>query len=655
MSNLDAFSADAGANAGRIVPSGIVPADGSYVFCLGHDQPGFFALLGAGDYVEVSQTNPMESDSPPFADVIAFHARTRAPAQPPPAGYAWIASALIDGSEVGRRLLTDVGPIDWEWYIDIAGFLQDAHELAFRLTLTGPSDPLLVELEVPAFYLDAIAFQPLWGGGFPSWWVRGPTGTASPPPFITNEVPVDTAHPGLAASLSTTIDFDVMGFGVDVNPHSIAVQVDSVDAVIAGVAQGAFLATIGPQGEVVHVTITLPSPPSGPSLVLVTARLVNATAQSRRLAFVISSVSPETINDVVAVELERLRVTWTGTVQMLNPLGSGDALNPARYSLQASQPNADTPCVRGALDPAFLPRVLSVEPVQQGNFTHSGDASFLPSIVDLILDVEVTPGVAYFVSEDGVATPVGTFPSPNGPVTSRGDFTTSAFVASGFVLPWPSGRMFDLWRLLPRMNRSEDVTHDLLRFVRCLQEPANLLLYDIDRWPDILDVDRALESMLDAMLADLGNPFPFVLSVLQKRQLVRLLVAIYREKGTAPGIIHAVRFFLGIDVTITSFTGGTMQLGVSVLGGNSVPPGSDTGRLGSWVLGPGNSFALYCFRVVSPVSLTTAQIDQIKFIANYMKPGHTHLIEVVVPTSPTIYDPVEIGISELGVDWLLHA
>jgi hypothetical protein len=36
------------------------------------------------------------------------------------------------------------------------------------------------------------------------------------------------------------------------------------------------------------------------------------------------------------------------------------------------------------------------------------------------------------------------------------------------------------------------------------------------------------------------------------------------------------------------------------------------------------------------------------------KAAHEHLIGIVVPTTPPVYDPVELGISRLGVDWILH-
>jgi hypothetical protein len=63
-------------------------------------------------------------------------------------------------------------------------------------------------------------------------------------------------------------------------------------------------------------------------------------------------------------------------------------------------------------------------------------------------------------------------------------------------------------------QRRDDTTGDLWRFVAYLQEVADLLLSDCDRFPDLFDFERAPEPFLDALLTDLGNPFPLGLNVL---------------------------------------------------------------------------------------------------------------------------------------------
>ncbi len=202
----------------------------------------------------------------------------------------------------------------------------------------------------------------------------------------------------------------------------------------------------------------------------------------------------------------------------------------------------------------------------------------------------------------------------------------------------PVGRQFDLWRWIPKKNRDEDATGDLRKFILAHQDVADLLLYKIDRWADILDVDYAPERFVDAMLLDLGNPFgDFDLALSEKRRLARVLVDIYKQKGTGAGIINVVRFFLGVDVTITSYAGGGMRLGESILGED-------------WELGIGTRAGRYSFDVVSATSLTDVQRAQIRRIGTYMRPAHTHFINLVEPSTPVEIDHVELGESELGSD-----
>jgi hypothetical protein len=143
------------------------------------------------------------------------------------------------------------------------------------------------------------------------------------------------------------------------------------------------------------------------------------------------------------------------------------------------------------------------------------------------------------------------------------------------------------------------------------------------------------------MLLDLGNPFPFDLSVVDRRRLLNVLVAIYREKGTAAGIKNAIRFFLGIEVDIVSYAGEGLVLGESLLGED-------------WVLGPSGAFAAYSFEVVVPRALASEERRRLRAIVDYMKPAHTHLARIVEPEIPEIIDHLELGLSELGETWMLH-
>lgn len=94
----------------------------------------------------------------------------------------------------------------------------------------------------------------------------------------------------------------------------------------------------------------------------------------------------------------------------------------------------------------------------------------------------------------------------------------------------------------------------------------------------IYDPDQAPAIFVELMLRNLGNPFNKVfLTLTQKRKLVKLLMRIYRQKGTARGIINAVRFLTGIIVDIIDPHGvaeDSWRVGESEIGLNTFVGGS---------------------------------------------------------------------------------
>lgn len=253
-------------------------------------------------------------------------------------------------------------------------------------------------------------------------------------------------------------------------------------------------------------------------------------------------------------------------------------------------------------------------------------------VVVLGLDTEMTPDVAHEVVASGVTDLAGN--------VVLAPFDRAAF--TGFRPARPPARRFELWQMLPKHNRRDDQTGDLFRFIACLQEVTDLLLADVDRWPDIFDLERAPEAFVELILRDLGNPFPFELDAMGKRRLASVLVEMYRQKGTAKGITNAVRFFLGIDISaIVPFNADTLTLGESELGID-------------WVLGPSDRFARYAFNVEVARILSSRERRQLRAIVEYLKPAHTHFVDLVEPLLPVVPKHWELGLSDLGETTDLH-
>lgn len=267
---------------------------------------------------------------------------------------------------------------------------------------------------------------------------------------------------------------------------------------------------------------------------------------------------------------------------------------------------------------SYLPTVIGVERISSSSYI-------------LTLDDAMTQGAPYRVIATGVEDDDGN--------AIAAPFNSTEF--TGFVPDIPANRSFDYFRMLGQTNRDQDVTQELEAFANAIQDSIDQWLCSIDEWSKIHDPDQASEPFLDAMLLDLANPFDFDLSVNDKRRLIRVLVDIYRQKGTEPGIINVVRFFTGIEITIQAFGDEGWDLGVDELGETTV-------------LGPGTSFALYSFEILAPVALTAEEESRIEKLAEYMKPARTHLIRIVSPATPAVIDHLELGLSELGTEWILH-
>src|SRR5690606_7716951 len=108
------------------------------------------------------------------------------------------------------------------------------------------------------------------------------------------------------------------------------------------------------------------------------------------------------------------------------------------------------------------------------------------------------------------------------------------------------------------------------------------------------------------------------------------------------GIQNAVRFFLGIEIAaITAFASDALVLGESELGVD-------------WVLGPSDRFALYAFNVEVGRLLADEERVRLRAIVEYLKPAHTHFVDLVEPVAVIEPDHWELGLSDSGETSDLH-
>jgi phage tail-like protein len=583
---LTAWTRELGSTQGRLMPQGFVPPEGTFALVLGRDLPGLTQRIVAGDFVEVSQAGDFGG-----ASFVRFHARTRPPTALP-AGVSWKASVRVDGVEQVSTLLTPGNTRDRTDLAANVSKLTGDHALAFRLELLGGS-PDAVEVELPAFYVDALLLDPT-----PSR------------PAVLNRAPEPN---DVAVPIGAVVAFDLVDVGPDgIDAAATQVFVGGVLAFAGGVFQPGFdgpgSSATSPASDTLRFVIAPTTPFT--SLAHVVVHIVTQTeggafTLDTAWAFDCQDLTAPRVVGAQARELQRVRVSFDERVKQATGTDGDDALNPANYAItRLSAPAVDV-------------EVVSVE-------------SATMSAIDLLTDLPLTPAASYRVDVSGVADAFGNAIAAD---------NTASF--TGFVPARPANRAFDLYELLPELNRREDDTGDLRNFLACIQEVSDLLLSDVDAFTDILDPDLAPESVLDLMLAELGDPFPFDLSIDDKRRLINVLVAIYREKGTSVGITNAIRFFLSLEVDITSYSGEALVLGESLLGED-------------WVLGPSSAFAAYSFEISAPRTLTDEERTRLDEIVDYMKPAHTHFVRLVEPMPPEVIDDVELGESLLGDTWILH-
>jgi phage tail-like protein len=317
------------------------------------------------------------------------------------------------------------------------------------------------------------------------------------------------------------------------------------------------------------------------------------------------------------IDLGVVRVTYDEAMAAVSASAVGDALNPASYTLTLSADTERLPAVRG--QDVVISSVVAV-----------GD-----SVFDLVLDMELTPTALYTIAS--TATDV------------YGNASTDSADFEGYLPFVDERRRFNLLDMVPDTNLAQDSTGELQNLLLSFQELYELMLYMADKWGEILDPDLAPEVFVDAMLYDLGYPFDFDLSLADKRRLVKVLRAMYKQKGTDIGIINAIRLFLGIEATITTPYKSNAYLGSTYLSktGTAAP-------IAPMYLGTAVVANLYTFVVNVPETLTAEEEARMDAIIDFMKRAPCHW-RIEAPSTVTAPDHWALGYSRLGVSTIIHS
>ena len=194
----------------------------------------------------------------------------------------------------------------------------------------------------------------------------------------------------------------------------------------------------------------------------------------------------------------------------------------------------------------------------------------------------------------------------------------------------------------PRVIAEDEARPDgfLAKFLDALDMPFLDAFNRVDCFPTIIDPLRCPSNQLDQLLFHYGSPFTLEegLTDTQKRQLVSVLFLMYSLKGTCIGIIGALSFIYGINVT------------------ECVQPNIDCWILGEselnidTILCPSDAFERRSFSLMVDINLTDDQRKQMANIVKWMKPANTHFIRFIEPGHDDFIDHWLLGISELASD-----
>jgi phage tail-like protein len=445
--------------------------------------------------------------------------------------------------------------------------------------------------------------------------------------YVVNQYPEDAA---VAVGVSQDVVFEIISTapgGVDLANTDIEVGGSLVMS--AGVFQAGFLGSSATPINVHDYRIVVVHDAAWLSEQLVSVHVVS---QDVTAGYVVDTTYSFTVEDITEPRLlsatatagNKIRVAFNEAMLRSSTSGTNDAMNPSLYSFEFIQQN----------DREAGVRVVASSVVE-----------ISPTVFDVTTDIVLTFGKTYKLTGGDIADA-----SLN---ILDADYRTAQFIA--WTPPaWPGKRRFSIWYdLLAEKDRTGDTYGDLERMCSIWQDALDVKLWEIDSFDDLWDVDSMPESFCDALLADLGNPFGFDMTSIQKRKLIDLLIPSYAQRGTDDAIINMARFFLGITVTVTAYNGHGQ---VWVLEDVSVTDvfGYDGGLGVDSIIGPSaGTPELYTFEVYSGVVLTADQRRALRLIIEEVKCAHEHYV-IHDPSDAVVYDPWEIGISRLGFDTYLH-
>jgi len=220
-----------------------------------------------------------------------------------------------------------------------------------------------------------------------------------------------------------------------------------------------------------------------------------------------------------------------------------------------------------------------------------------------------------------------------------------------------AGRL-KLIEMLPYANRREDATGDYTKFLdEVLQPELDNLLADVDRFKFVNDAERVdVVAVLDAMLADLGNPFETDgLTPLLKRRLILMLLGLYRILGTEQAIFDVISIFTKYEVIQihSPSKARAWVLNQDTLG-DGVHPIDPEHPSSYIVLGPSARFMIFSFSIELDQTLVPADEPVIRKLTVVVKPAHMHFLGIVQPVPPRTYDHWELRHSALNVNTDLH-